>query len=157
MNNNKQDSNTQDRRTRSIRRLFQIGMDRAEPAIEWTIRLCGWSAILFVFAIFVFVFSEGVPIFFATQQVAIVASDNVCNDLVFRAAGGEDDFEGTEIVFRPAPGQSVSLTHDAAAGKLTVDYDPGVTAAGDIVAAAEADEEFAALLTVFPDPEDISA
>ena len=33
----------------------------AEPLIEWTIRLCGWSAIFFVFAIFFFVFREGAP------------------------------------------------------------------------------------------------
>ncbi len=31
-------------------------MDRAEPLIEWIIRLCGWSAIFFIFAIFLFVF-----------------------------------------------------------------------------------------------------
>jgi phosphate transport system permease protein len=36
----------------------------AEPAIEWTIRLCGWSAIFFVFAIFFFVFREGAPFLF---------------------------------------------------------------------------------------------
>lgn len=33
-----------------------------EPAIELLIRLCGWSAILFVFAIFFFVFREAAPI-----------------------------------------------------------------------------------------------
>lgn len=36
----------------------------AEWAVEWAIRLCGWSAILFVFAIFVFVFREGAPALF---------------------------------------------------------------------------------------------
>jgi len=35
--------------------------DRLEPAIEWAIRLCGWSAILFVLAIFAFVFKEAFP------------------------------------------------------------------------------------------------
>ena len=35
-----------------------------ESVVEWTIRLCGWSAILFVFAIFVFVFREGAPVLF---------------------------------------------------------------------------------------------
>jgi len=34
----------------------------SEQAIEWLIRLCGVSAILFVFAIFFFVFREGAPI-----------------------------------------------------------------------------------------------
>jgi phosphate transport system permease protein len=37
-------------------------LDFTEPLIEWTIRICGWSAIIFVIAIFVFVFSEGAPV-----------------------------------------------------------------------------------------------
>jgi phosphate transport system permease protein len=48
----------------SIARLFHAAVDWAEPAIEWTIRLCGWSAILFVFAIFFFVFREGSSMLF---------------------------------------------------------------------------------------------
>jgi phosphate transport system permease protein len=32
-----------------------------EPLIEWTIRLCGWSAIFFVFGILFFVFREALP------------------------------------------------------------------------------------------------
>jgi phosphate transport system permease protein len=36
----------------------------AETAIEWIIRLCGVSAILFVFGIFFFVFREGAPLLF---------------------------------------------------------------------------------------------
>jgi phosphate transport system permease protein len=35
-----------------------------EPVIEWTIRLCGISAIIFVFGIFFFVFREGVDFLF---------------------------------------------------------------------------------------------
>ena len=35
-----------------------------EPLVEWTIRLCGWSAILFVAAIFFFVFREAAPVLF---------------------------------------------------------------------------------------------
>ncbi len=35
-----------------------------EPAIEWTIRICGWSAILFVFSIFFFIFCEAAPVLF---------------------------------------------------------------------------------------------
>lgn len=34
----------------------------SEPAVEWAIRVCGWSAIGFVFAIFFFVFREGAPV-----------------------------------------------------------------------------------------------
>ena len=39
-------------------------MDRAEPAIEWIIRLCGWSAIFFVFAISFFVLLQAAPMLF---------------------------------------------------------------------------------------------
>ena len=35
-----------------------------EPLVEWTIRICGWSAIFFVFAIFFFVFREAAPALF---------------------------------------------------------------------------------------------
>jgi phosphate transport system permease protein len=34
----------------------------SELVVEWTIRICGWSAILFVLAIFFFVFREAVPV-----------------------------------------------------------------------------------------------
>jgi phosphate transport system permease protein len=40
-----------------------------EPIIEWTIRICGWSAIFFVFAIFFFVFREGAPFLFGKLDV----------------------------------------------------------------------------------------
>ena len=53
---------------RSIRatltRWIQIGLDVTEPVVEWIIRICGWSAMLFVFAIFFFVFREGAPLLF---------------------------------------------------------------------------------------------
>ena len=38
--------------------------DAAEPVVEWIIRLCGWSAIVFVLAIFLFVFREAAPMLF---------------------------------------------------------------------------------------------
>jgi len=132
-------------------------MDRVEPGVEWTIRLCGWSAILFVFAIFGFVFSEGVPIFFARQQVATVASDGDYNDLAFRVTDTDDEFQGTKIEFQQVPGQDAVLTHDRAARTLTISYDPGVTTALEVTEAAEADEELAAVMTIFPDPDDIPA
>jgi phosphate transport system permease protein len=43
-------------KTRSWRFLLHAAVDRVEPAVEWVIRLCGWSAILFVFSIFLFIF-----------------------------------------------------------------------------------------------------
>jgi phosphate transport system permease protein len=45
----------------SFSRLVQTALDRLEPVIEWIIRICGWSAILFVLAIFAFVFREALP------------------------------------------------------------------------------------------------
>ncbi|HEV8379844.1 MAG TPA: phosphate ABC transporter permease subunit PstC [Tepidisphaeraceae bacterium] len=47
----------------SIKRGFARALDRAEPVIEWIIRVCGWSAIIFVVAIFVFVLVEALPVF----------------------------------------------------------------------------------------------
>lgn len=48
---------------RSVGHLMRVVLDRAEPGIEWIIRLCGWSAILFVFSIFFFIFREAAPVF----------------------------------------------------------------------------------------------
>jgi len=45
-------------------RLIVTALALTEPVVEWTIRLCGWSAILFVAAIFFFVFREAAPVLF---------------------------------------------------------------------------------------------
>jgi phosphate transport system permease protein len=55
-------SAVQPRKTRTFGHAVRIALDRAEPAIEWIIRLCGWSAILFVFSIFFFIFREAAPV-----------------------------------------------------------------------------------------------
>lgn len=55
-------SNARKTTSRSLYRMLHVAVDRAEPAVEWLIRLCGWSAILLVFAIFFFVFREGIPV-----------------------------------------------------------------------------------------------
>lgn len=39
-----------------------------EQAIEWAIRICGWSAIFFVMAIFFFVFREAAPLIFGSSS-----------------------------------------------------------------------------------------
>jgi phosphate transport system permease protein len=44
--------------------MTQVVLDFTEPAMELLIRLCGWSAIVFVFAIFLFVFKEAAPVMF---------------------------------------------------------------------------------------------
>jgi phosphate transport system permease protein len=50
--------------TDSARWTVRLVRRSLEPAIEWLIRLCGWSAILFVFSIFFFVFREAAPALF---------------------------------------------------------------------------------------------
>ena len=47
----------------SILHAIPAAIDKCEPVIEWVIRICGWSAILFVLAIFGFVFKEAFPTF----------------------------------------------------------------------------------------------
>ena len=54
--------NSKSSRSFSFLRTFHAFADAVEPVVEWTIRICGWSAILFVLAIFAFVFREAVPI-----------------------------------------------------------------------------------------------
>jgi phosphate transport system permease protein len=49
---------------RSFGYLLRVALDRAEPLIEWIIRLCGWSSILFVFSILFFIFLVGAPALF---------------------------------------------------------------------------------------------
>jgi phosphate transport system permease protein len=44
--------------------------DRAEPLVEWTVWLCGWSAILFVFGICFFIFWEARPMLFGGLNYA---------------------------------------------------------------------------------------
>jgi len=40
-----------------------------EPIVEGAIRICGWSAIVFVFAIFFFVLREGAPVLFRALDI----------------------------------------------------------------------------------------
>jgi phosphate transport system permease protein len=63
--------------SRRFWRLLHVALDRSEPAVEWLIRLCGWSAILFVFAIFFFVLHEAAPVLFGGLNLVdfITSSD----------------------------------------------------------------------------------
>jgi len=60
----------------SIKRGLARVLDRAEPVIEWIIRLCGWSAIIFVVAIFLFVLKEGLPQIFKLDWKEFLTSPN---------------------------------------------------------------------------------
>ena len=69
-------------RRRRFRRLIHVALDRTEPLVEWLIRLCGWSAILFVFAIFFFVFREAAPMLFGKLNlVEFFTSTELAADL----------------------------------------------------------------------------
>jgi phosphate transport system permease protein len=61
---------TEARQTGWLVRLVHASADRSEPIVEWVIRLCGWSAIGFVFAIFFFVFREAAPALFGGLNLA---------------------------------------------------------------------------------------
>src|SRR4051794_36052957 len=53
------------RKLRQSRNLIRtvIGLtDRLEKPIEWIIRICGWSSIIGILAIFVFIFKEAAPL-----------------------------------------------------------------------------------------------
>jgi phosphate transport system permease protein len=69
MSSSKPTSGPQAATSRSFSCVVRVVLDRAEPLIEWIIRLCGWSAILFVFAIFFFVFLEAAPVIFGKWNV----------------------------------------------------------------------------------------
>lgn len=64
MSNNSAITDQEDKRTLSISQIIRAASQRAEILIEWLIHLCGWSAILFVLAIFFFVFREASPMIF---------------------------------------------------------------------------------------------
>jgi phosphate transport system permease protein len=49
---------------RTFAHVMRAALDCLEPVIEAIIRLCGWSAILFVFSIFLFVFLVAEPVMF---------------------------------------------------------------------------------------------
>jgi phosphate transport system permease protein len=64
MTNNAANFGGGDKKPFSIARFLRTASQRAEPIIELVIRLCGWSAILFVIAIFFFIFREAAPVLF---------------------------------------------------------------------------------------------
>lgn len=50
------------RRSRNIFRHLGGWIDKVEKPIEWIIKICGWSSIIGILAIFVFIFREAAPI-----------------------------------------------------------------------------------------------
>lgn len=74
MSDEKKSSKLKGKASGRLYRLVQRGLDVTEPVAEWAIRLCGWSAILFVFAIFFFVFREAFPVFHKLDFVEFFTS-----------------------------------------------------------------------------------
>lgn len=72
----------------SLRRTLHVAIDRCEPLVELVIRICGWSAILFVFAIFFFVFREGSEMLFKLDLKEFFTSANWRPDSVVRPQYG---------------------------------------------------------------------
>ncbi len=66
----------------SLRRSVQKVVDFTEPAIVGLIHLCGWSAIIFVMAIFFFVFKESLPAITGIEEGDAVHAEVVKLDLV---------------------------------------------------------------------------
>ncbi len=57
-------------------RLVPWLLDATEPLAEWLVRICGWSAILLVLAIFVFVLREALPVVHKVNFVEFFTSPN---------------------------------------------------------------------------------
>lgn len=57
-------------------RLWNRLLDGTEPIVVLLIRLCGWSAILFVFGIFFFIVREGAPVLLEIDLVEFFTSPN---------------------------------------------------------------------------------
>ena len=75
-------------------------LDRAEPVIEVVIRLCGWSAIIFVIAIFVFVFVEGAPVLARSEPQGVLHQPQLAADVA-----------GPRAVRHPRPDRRHAVGH----------------------------------------------
>ncbi len=133
-------------RSDSFARTFHWALDCIEPIVELVIRVCGWSAILFVFAIFFFVFREAVPAFWGDCAEATAVVPGRDNDLVFSTIQWTRDYNETEITLKPVQGGPIALDYDAEEMRLTVDFDPATSTARDVVDAL-AKEELSSIFT----------
>jgi phosphate transport system permease protein len=70
MTNNASDHGVQGKKPITLARVIRAVLQRAEPLMEWLIRICGFSAIFFVLAIFFFVFREAAPMLFGGLNLA---------------------------------------------------------------------------------------
>ena len=59
-----------------VYRFWHWILHASEPLVELAIRLCGWSAIIFVFGIFFFIFREGAPFLVNTLRHHIAEDES---------------------------------------------------------------------------------
>ena len=123
----------------SLARIFHTALDFCEPVVELVIRLCGWSAILFVFAIFFFVFREAAPAVLGDCAQATVVFSGQNNNLTFSTQDWTREYNDTEVVLNPVDGGPIAFRHDPEEARLTVDFDPEVSTANGVVNALASD------------------
>jgi phosphate transport system permease protein len=121
-------------------RRFKLALDSfVEHTIEWTIRICGWSAIFFVMAIFFFVFRTAFPVLQGSRASARVVIEGPNNDLMFHVRQRGPQWNDTKVVFTPGEGPQVALVHDPESRELVIRYVAGQSTAQEVVDAAAAD------------------
>ncbi|MBN2293858.1 MAG: hypothetical protein JXM70_15625, partial [Pirellulales bacterium] len=120
--------------SRSGFRRFKPALDNVtECTIEWTIRVCGWSAIFFVMAIFFFVFRTAFPVLIGSHATTRIVLSGHNNDLVLEVRQRGTEWNGTEVVFEPVENSAAAVTHDPQSEQVIVHYVPGKTTARQIV------------------------
>lgn len=104
--------------------------DMLEKPIVTLIYVCGWSAIIFVTAIFFFVFREGIPIFFHEAETArtIVSSDGPNNDIKVQSVEKSALFNETEVVFEPNKDNKYAFSFDEKKYILSITHPEGIKA-----------------------------
>lgn len=134
------DSDKTPAQQRPARGRFRLFLDNVgEHAINWTIRICGWSAIFFVLAIFFFVFRTAFPVLRGSNASARVVIEGPNNDLVLHVRERGPQWNGTKVVFTPDENPDVTLTHDREANQFVIRYAADQSTAQEVVDAWAAD------------------
>ena len=135
-----------------ISRIWNTILDRGEPLAELVIRLCGWSAIFFVFGIFFFIFLEGAP--FLTNRLQYEAKDTAADgggtkrSLVITQIPFEDPVEMLlEEIEKARAGQRLRGVSHA---EFDTDEDANLILVLDLEPNADADEVRRQLLAAVP-------
>lgn len=134
-------SNTEElfHKRRATRRRFTTALEYlGERVIEWTIRVCGWSAIFFVLAIFFFVFWTAFPVVIGTRASVRIVVEGPNDDLVLHARQRGPEWNGFKVIFVPDADSAVTWSLDRESKQLTVRYVAGRSTARDVIRACAA-------------------